>query len=114
MNRRLTGSERVAFDHVRPSTIDKTTIRSLPWLPGMFKGVTLGSNVFLTTDEPSDGTSTLIAHELVHVEQYDDHGSVRFLVTYLRDFLKGLVAHRSWMVAYRGITAEVEARQVTQ
>lgn len=114
MNRELTPSERIAYTHVRSSTIDRARVRSLGWLPGQFKGITLGRTMFLTTREPTDGTSTLIAHELVHVEQYSDRGWFGFLRWYLTDFARGLLAERNWMTAYRGVTAEVEARRTTQ
>ncbi len=113
MSRPLTPSERVAYDHVSPATIDRARVRSLLWLPGTFTGLTLGRNIFLTTDEPPDGTSSLIAHELVHVEQFDDRGWLDFLRWYLSDFFRGLLAERNWMKAYRQVTAEEEARRST-
>ncbi len=113
MSRRLTPSEQVAYDHVRPDTIDRARIRSLFWLPGTFKGLTLGRNIFLTHDEPADGTSSLIAHELVHVEQFNDRGWLGFLRWYLSDFSSGLLKERNWMKAYRQVTAEEQARRST-
>jgi hypothetical protein len=113
MSRSLTPSERVAYDHVSQTAIDRARVRSLFWLPGGFKGLTLGRTIFLTTDEPSDGTSSLVAHELVHVQQYGDRGWIRFLMWYLSDFVRALLTERNWMRAYRQITAEEEARRST-
>jgi hypothetical protein len=110
----MTPSEHRAYDHVTHNTLERARIRSLPWLPGRFLGITLGRTIFLTTEEPTDGTSSLIAHELVHVEQFHDRGWFGFLTRYLADFARGVWTERSWMEAYRGVTAEVEARKETQ
>jgi len=80
-------------------------------MPGSFQGITLGRRVFLVGPQPQDGTSALIAHELVHVEQWADRGVLGFSRWYLTDFARELRSHRKWMPAYRRITAEVEARQ---
>ncbi len=114
MSWQLSPGERVQYNHVRPSTVERARVRSLPWLPGRFQGITLGRTIFLVKQEPRDGTSSLIAHELVHVEQYHDRGRVGFLIWYLSDFVRCLWTERHWMRAYREITAEVEARKSTQ
>ena len=114
MGRPLTDAERRSYAHVDVATRDRARIRSLPWMPGAFQGITLGRNVFLAKEQPDDGTSVLIAHELVHVEQWANRRPLGFLRWYLADFAKNLVAKRHWMRAYRAIEAEEEARKRTQ
>ncbi|NNE96833.1 MAG: hypothetical protein HKN24_12475 [Acidimicrobiales bacterium] len=114
MGRPLTDAERRSYTHVDSPTRDRARIRSLPWLPGRFQGITLGRNVFLAIEQPDDGTSGLIAHELVHVEQWADRRVFGFLGWYLADFLRNLRIERHWMRAYRAVEAEREARRRTQ
>jgi hypothetical protein len=52
----------------------------------------------------------LIAHELVHVEQWREHGVCRFLVDYLRGYVRGRAAGLGHWAAYRAIPFEQEAR----
>ena len=114
MGRLLTDAEQRSYVHVDKATRDRARIGSLPWMPGTFQGITLGRNVFLAKDQPDDGTSVLIAHELVHVEQWAERKVFGFLCWYLVDFAKNLIAERHWMRAYRAIEAEREARMRTQ
>lgn len=112
--RTLTPQERAAFLHVTDRTRDRARVYSIPWLPGRFAGLTLGRFVLLARAQGSDGSSTLLAHELVHVEQWDRQGTIGFLRWYLGDFLRELRIRRSWMGAYQAIEAEVEARERTR
>ncbi len=114
MSRSLTEAERASYSHVRDDVLDRARIRTLGWMPGSFQGITLGRYIYLTTPELDDGTSRLIAHELVHVQQYADIGIVRFYLRYLGDFVRGLRLQRKWMPAYRDIPAEAEARELTK
>ena len=113
VSRPLNAAERSSYTHVRPDVLDRTRIKTLLWMPGSFQGITLGRYIYLTTPELDDGSSRLLAHELVHVQQYADIGIVRFYLRYLAYFGRGLRIQRKWMPAYRDIPAEVEARALT-
>ena len=65
--------------------------------------MTLRRLVLLARDVADDGSSTLLAHELVHVGQWYDQGVLRFSYRYVTDFITGLIRHRSWKPAYREI-----------
>jgi hypothetical protein len=51
----------------------------------------------------------LLAHELEHVRQYQDLGSVRFLARYVRAYARWRVRGYPHQAAYRRIPAEVTA-----
>ncbi len=53
----------------------------------------------------------LLAHELVHVEQYRRLGLFRFLARYVREYLSGRRQGLSHLEAYRAISLEKEARE---
>jgi hypothetical protein len=88
----------------------RVKVYEIPALPGTYVGLTLGRRVFLAEDVADDGTSGLIAHELVHVRQWSEQGPLGFSGRYLLAFLRSLVRTRSWNASYRAIPAEVEAR----
>jgi hypothetical protein len=61
-------------------------------------------------DTKRDGTSKLLAHELVHVLQYRQQGYLLFSFRYLWHYGRGMVRYRlRHRVAYRNIPAEVAA-----
>lgn len=107
--RRLEGPElaRYALD---PELAQRVRVVQVPFLAPGTSGMTLGRFVLLTSDLDRSGTRELLAHELVHVRQYAEAGVVRFLATYLRDYLRGLRRLRNHRRAYLAIPAEVEAR----
>ncbi|MEZ5233580.1 MAG: DUF4157 domain-containing protein [Acidimicrobiales bacterium] len=72
-------------------------------------GMTSGRLIFLRRDEPMDGRSTLIAHELVHVRQFTEMGRLFFLVRYLAAYLSNVARLRSHRRAYLAIPQEREA-----
>ena len=113
IGRALTSTESVAYDHVSLEVKASTRIVRVPFLVGGYAGMTLGSIVLLAQDVQPDGSSTLLAHELVHVEQWHRDGVLRFLAKYLGAFLRGLLSDRNWGAAYRAIPAESEARTRT-
>ena len=114
VGRPLTQPERTAFDHVQKRTLQRAVVVSIPWLPGAFAGITLDRFILLARPQPDDGSSTLLAHELVHVEQWDDRGIVRFAWWYVSNFVGEYRQRRNWMDAYRALDAEVEARARTR
>lgn len=54
----------------------------------------------------------LIAHELMHIEQWRRLGAFRHVTQYLGDYLKGRRQRLGHWEAYRAIRLEVEAREV--
>jgi hypothetical protein len=110
VRRRLSDDEIRSYDHIDASLARRVLIVGIPRVPGPYVGITLGRFVVLAADEPSDGSSALIAHELVHVRQWAQLGSMRFTWRYLADFARNVVSERSWQAAYRSIGAEIEAR----
>ncbi len=109
--RALTAHEQETYDVVDPGLAAKVRVIDIPFIPGGYAGITLGRFVCLADPQPTTGTSTLLAHELVHVQQWHDQGAPTFLWTYLASFMRGLRSYRSWRHAYRQIPQEVDARQ---
>ena len=56
----------------------------------------------------------LIVHELIHVRQWLESGTFRFLLRYVGDYLRGRISGRSHSDAYLAIRYEAEARAVTR
>ncbi len=112
--RRLHQKELEAYNHIAPALLKDVRIFRVKKVLPAYTGITLGNWIFLMVDQPQDGTSVLLAHELVHVRQWQEQGKVRFLVDYLRCFIKGYKKQRSWSCAYREIDAECEARAEAQ
>lgn len=108
--RRLGSAELAAYDVLGPDLAARVRLVRVPRVPGPFVAITLGRVVLLGTDVAADGTSPLLAHELVHVRQWNELGVPGFLARYLVAFGRGLWRHRSWMAAYRDIGLEREAR----
>lgn len=55
------------------------------------------------------GSDRLLRHEAVHVRQWREHGVGRFLVRYLRGYVRGRLRGYGHWAAYRRIPFEVEA-----
>lgn len=77
------------------------------WLPGGVAAVTLRRHVLVRREHVHD--RPLLAHEMAHVRQWAELGSVGFLWRYLGGYLRGRVRGLSHQEAYRGITLEQEA-----
>lgn len=107
--RRLEGPELAAYD-LDPALAQRVRIVQVPILPPGASGMTIGSYVFLTSDVDRTGGRELLAHELVHVRQFAEAGTLPFLMRYLRDYVSGLVRLKNHRRAYLAIPAEVEAR----
>ncbi len=108
--RRLTKEEVDIYDVVDPKLAARVRVVDIPFIPGGYSGITLGPFVCLADPQPTTGTSTLLAHELVHVQQWHDQGLAGFSWSYLRSFVVGMRNHRSWRKAYWDIPHEIEAR----
>ncbi len=113
MARRLSPLEIDAYAGVVDrSRVTETKVVNVPKVPGRFIGITLGRYVFVTPGHDNgDGTSQLLAHELVHVEQWKRLGAARFLRSYLGSYLGGLRSGLSPLEAYAAIPLEREARE---
>jgi hypothetical protein len=111
--RPLTGEEIASYDLIPPELASRVRIIRVP-VPGPYHGMALARFVIMGCDFSHDGTSTLLAHELVHVRQWTELGIVGFGVRYLTQFMTGLYRTRSWAKAYRQIEAECEARALAE
>ncbi len=76
-------------------------------VPPQAAAITLG-NVICVRQKYA-GSDALMAHELVHVRQFNELGWARFLVRYVRSYLRGRLSGYGHMAAYRRIPLEVEA-----
>ena len=75
--------------------------------------MTLGRLILLRRDDDRSGRRVLLAHELVHVEQYAELGTARFLWRYLREYVRNLWRLCSHRQAYESSSFEAEARAAT-
>lgn len=81
---------------------------TMPWAvyvtPSVFDHIEAG-------DEPSR-YGRLVVHELVHLHQYRTVGAVRHVWRYSAEYVRGRLSRLGHWEAYRGISAEVEARTI--
>ena len=108
--RRLAPQEIAGYDLVPAETARRARAQKVPVLTPGVDGMTLGRLILLRRDDDRSGRRVLIAHELVHVEQYAELGAARFLWRYLREYLANLVRLRNHRGAYLAISLEAEAR----
>lgn len=110
--RRLTDAELAAYDHIPPAVAARVRIVKVRFLAPGADGMTLGRFVLLTRDDPADrtGARELVAHELVHVVQYREMGTPRFLWRYVTAYVRNLRRLRSHRQAYLAIPVEEAAR----
>jgi hypothetical protein len=71
-------------------------------------GMVVGRRILFKAPE-SEISPVLLRHELIHQEQMDRHGVVRFYFIYLRDYLGNLWHLQDYRAAYRSIPFEKEA-----
>jgi hypothetical protein len=110
--RRLTPHEIACYDLVPAEIARRARVQKVPVLsPGM-AGMTLGRLILMLRDDERSGRRLLLAHELVHVEQYAELGTARFLWRYVREYLVNLCRLRSHREAYQAISFEAEARDI--
>ncbi len=85
------------------------------WRKGI-EGVTYWKFIFVDVDVMSGDPqrlARLVIHELVHVRQYVSKGYLSFVLSYAREYLKGRLSGLSPYEAYRDISHEREAREMT-
>jgi len=106
--RRLDAGEHELFTNVAARDLQRARLVVVPVLTPGIAGMTLGRWVLVRRGHEHD--RDLIAHELVHVRQWRELGSVRFLVRYLGAYAQGRWHGLGHQAAYESIPLEVEAR----
>ena len=99
------------YEHLPAAMLARVRLVRAPMLPPSVHGMTVGRWVLLRGDRIDRRVSMLIAHELVHVRQFAELGPVRFVASYLSQYLRNLIRFRSHRAAYAGISFEIEARR---
>jgi hypothetical protein len=112
-SRVLNEIELEAYAMVSPELGRRVRVHRVSTIPGGYDGMTLGRHVLLARDVDADGTSALLAHELVHVRQWAEQGVVGFSARYVSSFVRNLARYRRWKRAYHDIGAELEAKRET-
>lgn len=103
------GKARAAqFDHLDAGVVGRARIRVARHLPKQADAMTIGRTIYVRPGH--EGSDGLLAHELVHVRQWQQYGALGFLRRYLGAYVANLVRQRNHMAAYRAIPFEVEAR----
>lgn len=101
--------------------IEQIVIRPAPaWLVRLWgkavSAMTLRTTIYVRADLLEAAPSLLgplLVHELVHVQQGARLGVVRFLWKYVAGYVGGRLTGLSHQDAYRAISIEVEAREIT-
>jgi hypothetical protein len=101
-----------AFTHVTPEDADRARVVVVPVLTPGVRAMTLGRWILVRRGNEAD--VTLLAHELVHVQQWREQGAVRFLARYLFEYARNRVRGMRHWPAYEAISFEAEARVVAQ
>ena len=112
--RRLNAQEIARYDLVPPEISRRARVQKVPFLAPGSHGMTVGRLILLLRDDDRSGRRTLLAHELVHVEQYAQLGTVRFLRRYLWEYFANLWRLRNHRQAYLAISFEAEARAASE
>ena len=84
--RRLSPEAVAAFVHVPEVDRMRARVVIVPWLTPGVAAMTLGAWILVRRGASTD--LGLVAHELVHVEQWRERGAPRFLARYLGDYLR--------------------------
>lgn len=112
--RRLTPAEIAGYDLVPADLARRARVQKVPVLAPGTHGMTVGRLILLLRDDDRSGRRMLLAHELVHVEQYSRLGTVRFLRRYVGEYARNLWRLRNHRQAYLAISFEAEARSAAQ
>jgi hypothetical protein len=119
---RLGGSDPVELGNLAGlSDIDSIAIRPAPrWLTTIWRSdvaaMTVPWAIYVRRDVlggDSNRLAALVGHELVHVRQWRQLGSLRFVRRYLIEYLRGRRKGLSHAQAYLGISFEKEAREIS-
>lgn len=112
--RRLTGREIARYDLVSPEISRRARVQKVPFLAPGTHGMTVGRLILVLRDDDRSGQRVLLAHELVHVEQYAELGVVRFLRRYIGEYVRNLRQLCNHRRAYLAISFEAEARAAAE
>ena len=112
--RRLTSAELDAYDVLPRALAQRAWVMTVPFLAPGSSGMTVGRTVLLRRDDVRDGSSRLLAHELVHVRQYYERGRIGFLIRYFGAYLRQVVKLRRHSAAYFAIPFEREAYRLAE
>jgi len=96
------------FDHLPKATVERARVKTSRRLPPQADAMTVGRTIYVRPGH--EHSDSLMAHELVHVRQWQEYGWFGFLRRYLGAYLRNLMKLRNHMAAYRAIPLEVEAR----
>lgn len=77
-----------------------------PFLDRGTMAITLGRRVYIAAEH---ATEAVLRHELVHVRQVGELGLSRFLVKYVKEYIRNRRCGLSHDESYRAISFEVEA-----
>jgi len=86
------------------------------WAPQVI-AVALPWGIYVGPDqirEPRSALGPLVVHELTHLEQWRLLGPLRWVHVYLGEYLRSRWAGLTHHAAYRGISLEVEARDIAR
>ncbi len=108
--RRLTAREIARYDLVPAGISRRARVQKTPFLASGAQGMTVGRLILVLRDDDRSGGRVLLAHELVHVEQYAEFGTIRFLRRYASEYARNLWRLRSHRQAYLAVSFEAEAR----
>jgi hypothetical protein len=97
------------LDAVAPGASGRVRVVGVRGVVRGYAAMTLGRTVLVRHDRLDD--DGLLAHELVHVEQWREHGRIGFLARYLGGYARALVRERRHRAAYLAIPFEAEARR---
>lgn len=84
-------------------------MRTSRLLPRQAGAMTVGRTILVRPGH--EASEPLMAHELVHVRQWQDLGWLGFLRAYVGAYLRNVVRLRDHRAAYLAIPLEAEARE---
>lgn len=99
-----------AYPGLDPTDLERARIVPVRWLPPGASAMTFGSWILIRAEHLDD--TDLVAHELVHVRQWREHGPLPFMARYVADYLRGRARGLGHWDAYRRVRFEIEARQI--
>jgi hypothetical protein len=108
VSRPLNADEHLAYDHVDREVVARARVTIVRWLPAKSSGMCLNHTILIKVGRVSD--PMLLAHELVHSQQWADYGILGFLRRYLWDYARGMAVERNHQATYRSLRFERAAR----
>jgi hypothetical protein len=106
--RRLSPDAVAAFTHVPAADRARARVVVVPALTPGGRAMTVGRWVLLRRGHEQD--VGLLAHELVHVQQWRELRALPFLARYLGEYVRNRLRGMRHWAAYAAISLEAEAR----